>query len=287
MPALTRRSELLEKHEPAGSGPNSRCTPGYMLSLKCCTEIPNVGDQFSLALAERRFSNTIATVGPEPLAERNLLLGGSILQWADARSVVCGSGLLNGALQPFAPPARVTSVRGPLTAQVLRASGISCPDVYGDPGVLAARLYPSDTEPDVALGIVPHYVDAEAPWLARSRASEIVVLDVRQPPDRFLRELRRCEIVMSSSLHGIVFAHAYGRRALWIELSDLVHGDGFKFFDYYASIGVPPACVVRYKVSANCDPWDLANLATPGHSTPLIPGFEGAMAEAASALATA
>jgi hypothetical protein len=58
------------------------------------------------------------------------------------------------------------------------------------------------------------------------------------------------EVVISSSLHGIVFAHAYNRPAVWLKLSDRVIGAGFKFHDYYGSIGFRPQAV------ATCGPDD-------------------------------
>lgn len=255
-----------------------------MLRLKYYTDVPNVGDEFSLALAMQRFGGSIAPAGEAPLEEPNLLFGGSILHWADARSVVCGTGFIASALRPFAPPAYITSVRGPLTAEALRTLGIKCPAAYGDPGVLAAKLFPPEAPPDLTLGIVPHYVDVDAFWIEQCRSLGIAVLDVRQPLDEFLHALCRCEVVLSSSLHGLVFAHAYRRPALWIEVSSLVHGDGFKFYDYYASIGVSTENVVRCRISATSDPRELAQLATPADSLALIPRLEDAIAEAASLL---
>jgi hypothetical protein len=70
-------------------------------------------------------------------------------------------------------------------------------------------------------------------------------------------------------------------------MSDRVHGDGFKFFDYYASIGIPATEVVRHRVSANSDPWFAAGLATGGSHEQLLPGLKQAMATAARILASA
>jgi hypothetical protein len=46
---------------------------------------------------------------------------------------------------------------------------------------------------------------------------------------------------LSSSLHGLIVAHAYGIPAVWCDFADRPHaiaGDGTKFHDYFASIGL-------------------------------------------------
>jgi pyruvyltransferase len=159
--------------------------------------------------------------------------------------------------------------------------------VYGDPGVLVAELVPLRHTPDVPIGVVPHYSDRGSPWLDRCRALGIGVLDVLSPLEEFLLELQRCEVILSSSLHGIIFAHAYGRRAAWIELSDAVLGGGFKFFDYYASIGIPPQRVVRNRISQWCDPREIARGASAGDQVMLVRGLEIGITEAAAWLAKA
>jgi pyruvyltransferase len=211
-----------------------------VVTLKYFSAKPNVGDLFSLELAARWFQRSIKPAGQDACDGANLVLLGSILQWADAHSVVCGAGLIRPDIHLRVPPRAVISVRGPLTADALKAQNLDPGSLFGDPGLLAPDLYPSEPEHGGGVVIVPHYVDLDHPWLDQARAEGATVLSPVQSPGAFFEVLKRADIVLSSSLHGVVFAHAFGKPALWLELSDKVLGKGFKFRDYYASLGVEP-----------------------------------------------
>ena len=43
------------------------------------------------------------------------------------------------------------------------------------------------------------------------------------------------DIVVSSCLHGLVAAVAYGKPVVWAKFSDRMMGDGFKFRDFFAT----------------------------------------------------
>lgn len=249
------------------------------INLKFFQKYPNVGDRFSLKLAEHYFGSDIVPCDESALTRPNLILLGSILEWSDAMSHICGAGFLTSGSKLSAAPRSIHCVRGPLTAGALEKQGINCPDIFGDPGALASVIFPPTQAPDRSIGIVPHYVDKAASWVAACRERQWPVIDVFSPLDEFFEAFQRCEVILSSSLHGIVFAHAYGKRALWIELSDKVIGDGFKFFDYYSSIGISPEQVTRLRVTDEMDPGQIAGLATAGDHTQLLGSLQMAIAE--------
>ena len=58
--------------------------------------------------------------------------------------------------------------------------------------------------------------------------------------EAFLDEMLSCEAIVSTSLHGLIIANAYGvpaRLATFKDSDRQIHGDGMKFEDYFLSIG--------------------------------------------------
>jgi len=213
------------------------CSELAQVNLKYFDLKPNAGDQFSRRVAQKYLSQDVVSVGQRDCSEPNIILLGSILQWADENSLICGSGLIKGDLKLAHAPKGITCVRGPLTRAALASQGIESPARFADPGVLAPDLFPEEEKVEYSIGIVPHYVDADSRWLEATRERGCPVIDVKGPLETYFRQMKQCATIASSTLHGLIFAHALGIPAVWIELSDRVIGDGFKFYDYYGSLG--------------------------------------------------
>lgn len=174
----------------------------------------------------------------------NLIAVGSIIKFANQNTVVWGSGAmrLNDALSPHAD---YRAVRGPITREIVLRSGGSCPEIYGDPALLLPRFYTPKTTKKYRIGIIPHYVDYELVKKWFKDEPEIKVINLlNENIERVVDEIYECENVLSSSLHGIIAAQAYGVNAAWVKFSDKLHGDGTKFRDYFASVNIDMECVV-------------------------------------------
>lgn len=158
---------------------------------------------------------------------------GSILHSARANDIVWGSGFIKQCRAPAPEGLKVLAVRGPLSEKIL---GVNC-GVYGDPGLLLPLLYHPRVGRRFSVGVIPHYAEAKHRVFRQLARRNGKVINVRQGWRSFVRELLACERVISSSLHGIVIAEAYGIPATWLQVTDAVIGNGFKFRDYYAGTG--------------------------------------------------
>ena len=249
------------------------------IKLKYFQKFTNVGDVFSEKVAQRYLSAEIQSFENIKLDANNVILIGSILEWVDEYTTICGAGLIQSSSILRAKPKHINCVRGPLTAFFLDRQGIETKRVYGDPGLLISEIYKNTQSSPVKgkIGVIPHYVDMNSAWIKYCRNLDIVVLDVLTPLEEFVDQLCQCEIILSSSLHGIVFAHSYGKPALWIEISEKVIGDGFKFYDYYLSLGVSPEKVNRYKVKEDTDPYFLQSMVQSFDCRQVISDIEEAL----------
>jgi polysaccharide pyruvyl transferase len=129
--------------------------------------------------------------------------------------------------------ADVRAVRGPMT---LAGSGVMHPVALGDPGLLAPLLLEERPDTTNAIGVVPHWQDTDLAVREWDRHTDALLIDVRRPPEQVIAEIASCERIVSSSLHGLIVADAFGIPRQWSWFSK-IQGGGFKVADYAASIG--------------------------------------------------
>ena len=194
----------------------------------------NFGD----ALTEFLLANLGVTPQECEPAEAELVIVGSILQhlpdgWA---GTVCGAGLMHGDSRIDLSNADVLALRGTLTAARVTCSPGRRPIVFGDPGLLVSRFVTQPTA-KYDLGIVPHWSDTRL----RERYPHGRLIDVNQPPAQVVSEIASCERVISSSLHGVVVADAFGvPRQAELFPQACIDGGDFKFRDYGSALGETP-----------------------------------------------
>ena len=165
----------------------------------------------------------------------DLLCSGSIVRLARPGQLVLGSGLL-WSRDMVETRATYLGVRGPLTRAVIVGAGGKCPKVYGDPGLLLPMAYYPTVQKRYDLGVVPHYVDFEN--AVRGNPGHRMIHPVREDPRSVVDDILQCRAIVSSSLHGIVVAHAYHIPAAWVRFGNGLDGNDVKFRDYGESVGL-------------------------------------------------
>jgi hypothetical protein len=197
--------------------------------------MPNFGDALAPLLLDH-FCD--ADLEWSPIAEASIVSIGSVLEHIPPRwtGYVCGSGKLKEHSTINISHATIIALRGPLSAK-----GIKGNYAIGDPGLLADELVgPQEKRWD--LGIVPHWKDNDlVPRFTKliRAPSTVRIISPRFDPLTVVAEIGACKRIVTSSLHGMITADAFGiprRVELASALQNETEGGDFKFRDYSASI---------------------------------------------------
>ncbi len=152
--------------------------------------------------------------------------------------IVWGTGFISGQGRLKVQPKEICAVRGPLTRELLLEQGHACPEIYGDPALLYPKFYKPESQKKYKLGIIPHYIDKNHAAIKNFQNNpDVLLIDILGSINNVVDQICSCQKIASSSLHGIIAADAYGIPSTWIKFSDNVTGNGFKFFDYFKSVG--------------------------------------------------
>ena len=210
-----------------------------LYGAQCGWRCGNAGDECARDIV-RWLSGRDVVQTEEVLGSELAAIGSVAQKLGEFSGYVWGVGLMFDHLRAATPQAKVVALRGPLTAR--RWNGLTARVPLGDPGLLAADVY-AITRPETPryrVGLVPHYSDGDLldvrTW-ARVFCEEVTVIDICGRPRDVLEQMARCEHILSSSLHGLVFADALDIPSNWVVLSDRVQGGSFKFRDYFAAFG--------------------------------------------------
>jgi len=196
----------------------------------------NFGDYLSLVVVEQCLRQSCHTLADETSRQIRMFAIGSVLHYARDGDVIWGSGIngrpdqddLNRRVQTL----DVRAVRGPRTQEVLRRRGLTVPDVFGDPALLLPQLFPGRFQRR-----------RTRPWIFVPNLHDIRMIDpasdnVVSPLgswNRRIEAILEADLVLASSLHGLIVAEAYGIPARYVRLSN---GESeFKYRDYYEGTG--------------------------------------------------
>lgn len=207
----------------------------------------NWGDDLNYYLMSRISNRPIVVYNgfwlARKLKKKNYLCIGTLLDavnYSNPQTVVWGSGV-SGQERSFVPPLEICSVRGYKTLEFLSTHGIECPNSFGDPALLLPRYYsPFFQRKKYKLGIIPHVIDLDFDVINKIRETQtdILIIDLAhyEKWTDVIDNICSCEIIASSSLHGLIVSDAYNVPNCWITLSGKISGGLFKFYDYFSSV---------------------------------------------------
>jgi hypothetical protein len=199
----------------------------------------NMGDLFGPVIVAAHTGQPVEYAPSTSFRQRMIAVGTIGHMQRFGRVDVWGAGF--GGLQPsgFQVPAGFRSppltrfmphaLRGPFSAAILRQGGYAVPDVYGDPAWLLPRTWPGQgVTKRWDLGVVIHLSEVEGREPSAAARSEFLryaipeelrgsVTLINTVVERGIDPLRTrvedilaCRRILSTSLHALVVAEAYG-----------------------------------------------------------------------------
>lgn len=119
-------------------------------------------------------------------------------------------------------------VRGPRTAAAL---GLPAGLAIGDPAVLLPLALTLPATGGASVGFMPHFESiARGTWTRAVAMAGMTLIDPRDPPPAILDAIRRCKILLSEALHGVIVADAL--RVPWVAIRPLAAVHRAKWADW-------------------------------------------------------
>ena len=193
----------------------------------------NIGDYLSKIIYEYMLEYYNLDTNTKTKKTMHISAVGSVLGCFNADTTVWGTGLLSLKQFKYIINNRqrrkldIRAVRGPVTRAVLCSGGYDCPENYGDPAILLPLIYNKTVSKKYKISYIPH--------ISQQIESDVHIISTDTENYRFfIDEIRQSEVVVSSSLHGIIIAETYGVPAIFL---NSVPYQLCKFFDWYYSTG--------------------------------------------------
>ena len=204
-------------------------------------ETENLGDYLSnivvkWLLKQKKIDFSTAKVNHK----KHLYAIGSILLMGYQKATIWGSGM------PYEPcffrsffhrdffrKLDIRCCRGPLTRNTLLKLGHNCPEVYGDPAALMPLIYNPPKNKEFEFIIIPHYSKY---FETKKEYCDGIVLNMETKNYKYVIDnICKAQKVISSSLHGLILAEAYGVPAIFYQ--DRPNRFNYKYEDWYLSTG--------------------------------------------------
>lgn len=178
---------------------------------------------------------------------------GSHLRLCNENHIIYGSGFISETddlgkgdwkftNKVYRIPKQIISVRGPKTRQKLLNMNIKCPENYGDPLFIFPLVYNPDISIKYKVGIIPHFIDKNNKnflnLVKKYKSLKIINIETGDNYQQFINNIKECEYIISSTLHGVIISLAYFKKTIWTKFSNKVIGGDFKFQDFFESLNI-------------------------------------------------
>ena len=204
----------------------------------------NFGDELNIYILESLLGKkVVSTQTIINFKFRDYIFIGSVIDNFSTRfSIIWGGGVIgNCGARTINKPLKVCSVRGELTRDYLLNNGIYCPSIYGDPALLLPLIYNPVVTKKYKYGIIPHVCDFKSPLiseLSEKLGDNVNIISFENYGNwhDVIDEIKSCENIFSSSLHGLIISDAYAIPNAMIIVSNNIVGGEFKYKDYFSGI---------------------------------------------------
>ena len=196
----------------------------------------NLGDWLALPIYDYMLSINNLQKDKKVSKTKHLYTIGSLIMLGNQNATIWGSGILTSEPEGTIWKRNkfrtldVRCVRGPETLRRLKENGIDISNCkLGDPGVLMPLVYkPKEYSKKREYSVIIH-------MNMRTEQVENEIEILTDDWKKTIDEIYNSKLIISSTLHGIILAEAYGIPA--IMLDKIESNDKFKYNDYYFSTG--------------------------------------------------
>jgi len=206
----------------------------------------NFGDELSPLLVSKVLGRRVRWSSAD---KADLVAVGSVIEYVAKRTrnapVVWGTGIRDHIGPEMRERVR-SQVGGFLAVRGRRSIGelgLDPATPIGDPGVLAPDLI-RGAKTRRGILYLPHFrtwsTDAGRVSLKRAEAAGMAVMAPAVRPEEAVERISGADLVLTSSLHGLIVAHAFGVPAQLISPPESrIREPEFKYLDYLESVGLP------------------------------------------------
>ena len=192
----------------------------------------NFGDELSVIILQELFKKYKINVNIiiNTSKKYNLCFIGSLLGWSNMKYNnvhILGSGIRTekDTIRKNTNM-KIYSVRGPLTKQYIESYGYSVPNIFGDPALLLPNFY----KPKIInicngkIGVVGHLTNFKK---YSNLPSNFILVNPTWNWEKVIDYIYSCNLILSSSLHGLILADAYKIPNIWLDEFPLNEGHFF------------------------------------------------------------